>query len=131
LIVIDASAVIELLLRTELGERVEARALTVDESLHGPHLIDLEVAQVVRRLLQLDELTLVRAEEALDDYRGLLIERRAHQPLLERIWELRESLSVYDGAYVALAEAIDAPLLTCVAKLARSHGHRARIELIE
>jgi predicted nucleic acid-binding protein len=61
----------------------------------------------------------------------LFIERASHQPLLGRVWQLRESMTAYDGAYVALAEALDAPVVTCDRKLARSHGHRARIELIE
>jgi predicted nucleic acid-binding protein len=130
LIVIDASAAIELILCTELGERVELRALDPDERLHAPHLLDLEVAQVLLRLILLKELTAARAHEALDDYDALLVERSAHSDLLRRVWELRDSMTAYDGAYVALAEALDAPLLTCDARLARSHGHRATIELL-
>jgi predicted nucleic acid-binding protein len=131
LIIVDASAVIELILRTELGEKVEVRALDPEESLNAPHLLDLEVAQVLRRLVQLREITPARAQEALDDHSELLIERAVHLELLPRIWELRDSLTAYDGAYIALAEALDAPLVTCDAKLARSHGHHAAIELIE
>ncbi|MGB6452072.1 MAG: type II toxin-antitoxin system VapC family toxin [Steroidobacteraceae bacterium] len=131
MIVIDASAVIELILRTELGEKVEEWALAPDERLHAPHLLDLETAQVLRRLVQLKEIPLARAREALEDYTELFIERSAHQPLLRRIWELRESLTAYDAAYVSLAEALGVAVVTCDAKLARSHGHRARIELIE
>ena len=127
MIVIDASAAIELILRTGIGERVERRVLDPDERLYAPHLLDLEVAQVLRRLTQLKEITAVRAHEALDDYAGLLVERSAHRELLRRIWELRDSMTAYDGAYVALAEALDAPLLTCDGRLARSHGHRATI----
>ncbi len=131
MIVIDASAAVELVLRTELGERVELRVLNPDESLHAPHLLDLEVAQVLRRLTHLKEITTVRAREALDDYTGMLVERAAHRDLLRRVWELRDSMTAYDGAYIALAEALDAPLLTCDGKLARSHGHRAMIELVQ
>lgn len=131
MIVIDASAAIELVLRTELGERVELRALDPDERLHAPHLLDLEVAQVLRRLTNLKEITAARAHEALDDYAGLLVERAAHRELLPRVWELRDSMTAYDGAYVALAEALDAPLLTCDARLARSRGHRATVELLQ
>ena len=131
MIVIDASTVIELILRTELGEKVEARALAPEERLHAPNLVDIEVTQVLRRMVQLKEISAVRAQEALDDHSELLIERAAHRELLPRIWQLRESLTAYDGAYVALAEALDAPLLTCDAKLARSHGHHARLELVE
>jgi predicted nucleic acid-binding protein len=130
LIVIDASAAIELILRTELGERVELRALDPDERLHAPHLLDLEVAQVLRRMALLKEITAARAHEALDDYAGLLVERSTHRELLPRIWELRDSMTAYDAAYVALAEALDAPLLTCDRRLARSLGHRAKVELV-
>jgi len=131
LIVIDASAVIELVLRTALGEKAELRALAPQERLHAPHLLDLEVAQVLRRLTQLREITAARAQEALDDYTGLLVERTAHRALLRRVWQLRDSMTAYDGAYIALAEALDAPLLTCDGKLARAHGHRAKIELLQ
>ncbi len=131
MIVIDASAAIELILRTDIGERVVLRVLTPDELLFAPHLLDVEVAQVLRRLAHLKEITWVRAHEALDDYAGLLVERTAHRELLRRVWELRDSMTAYDGAYVALAEALDAPLLTCDGKLARSHGHRATIELLQ
>jgi predicted nucleic acid-binding protein len=128
LIVVDASAILELLLGTERAESVAARALAPRERLQAPHLIDIEVVQALRRLVQLKAITAVRAEQALDDFAGFFIERHAHRELLPRIWELRESLTAYDGAYVALAEALDAPVLTCDAKLGRSHGHRARIE---
>jgi predicted nucleic acid-binding protein len=111
--------------------RKSSFALAAEERLHAPHLLDLEVAQVLRRLTQLKEITAVRAREALDDYAGLFVERGAHRELLQRIWQLRDSMTAYDGAYVALGEALDAPVLTCDAKLARSHGHRARVELIE
>ncbi len=130
MIVVDASAVIELLLQTSLGLRVEARALNPDVRLCAPHLLDLEVAQVLRRMVRMKELAASRAQEALDDYAGLFIERMAHRGLLRRIWQLRESVVAFDAAYVVLAEVLDAPLLTCDAKLARSHRHHANIELI-
>jgi len=131
LIVIDASAAIELLLRTELGARVEVRALDPSERLHAPHLLDLEVAQVLRRLTLLKEITAARAREALEDFSVLVVERSSHRELLPRIWELRDSMTAYDGAYVALAEALDAPLMTCDGKLARAHGHGALVELLQ
>ena len=84
-----------------------------------------------RRLVQLGDLTPARAQEALDDHAALVVDRHAHRELLPRIWQLRESISAYDAAYVALAEALEAPLLTCDAKLARSHGHRAKMALVE
>ena len=131
MIVIDASAAIELTLRTVLGERVEIRALDPNERLYAPYLLDLEVAQVLRRLVHLKEITAARAREALEDFSALVVERSAHRELLPRIWELRDSMTAYEGAYVALAEALDAPLMTCDGRLARSHGHRATIELLQ
>jgi predicted nucleic acid-binding protein len=130
LIVIDASAVIELLLQTDVGIQVGNRALNPAERLCAPHVLDLEVTQVLRRFAQLREVAPARSLQALDDYRALLIERIGHTELLPRIWQLRESLTAYDAAYVALAEGLEAPLLTCDAKLARAHGHRATIELV-
>lgn len=130
MIVIDASALLELLLGTERAERVAARALAPAERLHAPHLIDIEVSQALRRIVQLKSITAVRAGQALDDLAGFVIERYGHQELLPRVWSLRESMTACDATYVALAEALDAPLLTCDAKLARAHGHRATIEVV-
>jgi predicted nucleic acid-binding protein len=77
------------------------------------------------------ELTIRRAEQALADLAQFVIDRHDHEPLIGRVWQLRDALSPYDGTYVALAEALDAPLLTCDAKLAGAHRHRATIELIK
>jgi predicted nucleic acid-binding protein len=107
-----------------------ARALDASERLHAPQLLDIEVTQVLRRLLQRKELSLARAEQAFDDLSNLVIERHDHQWLVRRIWQLRDSLTAYDGCYVALAEALGAPLLTCDAKLAGASGHQAVIELV-
>ena len=118
-------------LRSARAERVMARALDPAERLHAPHLLDVEVAQALRRLVQREEITPTRAQLALEDLTQIVIERHAHAPFLSRIWELRESLTAYDGAYVVLAEALRAPLLTCDGRPARAHGHRAKIELID
>lgn len=131
MIVLDASAVLELVLQTAKGKKVEARALVPEQSLHAPHLIDVEVTHALRRLAQLKEVTAARAKQALDDHAALHIKRADHENMLDRLWQLRESVTAYDGTYVALAEVLDAPLITCDSKLARSHGHRAKIELIE
>jgi predicted nucleic acid-binding protein len=131
LIVVDASAVLELLLRTEKGVRVQERMLDSGESLHAPHLIDIEVSQTLRRLVILKEITAARGKQALEDHVALHIKRAEHKVLLERVWSLRDSITAYDAAYVVLAEILDCPLITCDAKLARSHGHKARMELIE
>ena len=98
--------------------------------MHAPQLLDIEITQVLRRLVRQKEITVTRAEQVLDDLANLLIERHEHQALVPRIWQLRDSLSAYDGAYVALAEGLAAPLLTCDAKLAGAHGHRATVELV-
>jgi len=121
---------IELLLRTHLAERIAIRALAPDERLHAPHLIDIEITQALRRLVMLRDITALRARQALDDLAEFVIERSEHQNLLSRVWELRDSVTAYDGIYVALAEALDAPLLTCDSKLGRSHGHTAKIEVV-
>ena len=130
MIVLDASAAVELVLRTPRAERIAARALHPAERLHAPHLIDVEVAQAMRRLVQAKEITVARADVALSDFEGLVIERHAHRPLFRRVWGLRTSLSAYDAVYVALAEALAAPMLTCDEKLARAHGHKAKIEVV-
>ena len=127
---IDASALLEILLRTGRADTLMARAFEASERMHAPQLLDVEITQVLRRLVQRKEISTPRAEQALDDLANLLIERHQHQALIPRIWELRDFLTAYDGAYVALAEALAAPLLTCDAKLAGAHGHRATIELV-
>jgi predicted nucleic acid-binding protein len=129
-IVVDASALLELLLWNEKAEVLEPLILASDASVHAPHLLDLEVTQVLRRLVLAKQLTLTRAEEAFQDFSQLHIQRHAHQPLTERIWSLRDTMSAYDGSYVALAEAIDAPLVTCDAKLASSKRHHATIRFV-
>jgi predicted nucleic acid-binding protein len=129
-IVVDASIVLHVLLRTPIGREACTRLLSSRVTLHAPHQLDLEVAQVLRRHERTGQLETRRAGEALSDFADLEIERYAHDMLLERIWELRITLTAYDAAYVALAEVLRAPLLTTDRKLAESTGHRARIELV-
>ncbi|MFN2387539.1 MAG: type II toxin-antitoxin system VapC family toxin [Thermoanaerobaculia bacterium] len=105
------------------------RVLAPRETLHAPHLLDLEVAQVLRRYLGQGDLSEQRAAESLRDFLDLSVARYPHEPFLPRIWQLRANLTAYDAAYVALAEALDAPLVTRDARLARAAGHEARIEL--
>lgn len=130
MIVVDASAAIELVLNSSAGAQVADRVFRDNESLHVPHLIDLEVAQVLRRYVSAREITADRASHALADFADLPFNRYPHFDFLQRVWELRQSLTAYDAAYVSLAEALDAPLLTTDSKLRNSHGHSARIELI-
>jgi predicted nucleic acid-binding protein len=129
MIVLDASALIELLLGTPRGEQVAAAIAAPDELLAAPHLLDLEVAQVLRRLVARGELSARRAELALGDLVALGVTRYGHEELVPRIWELRSSLTAYDGAYVALAEATGATLVTCDAKLSAA-GHRATVLVV-
>lgn len=129
MIVVDASAVVELLLRSEVGGAVGARI--GDETLHAPDLMLIEVAQVLRRLCRTGVLSEERADEALVDLLDLDVARYEHQPLVPRAWQLRENLTAYDAVYVALAEALRASLLTGDARLAAAPGHHARVEVIE
>jgi predicted nucleic acid-binding protein len=127
--VLDASVILEVLLRTPDSDAIADRILSTREQLHAPHLLDLEVAQVLRRYVARGELTERRGREALDLLAIFPLTRYAHEPLLSRIWELRERLTAYDAAYVALAEALDAILLTRDQRLARITGIRARVQL--
>jgi predicted nucleic acid-binding protein len=129
LIVVDASALLEVLLRTPRGLRLEDRLLGVDESLHAPHLIDVEVAQVLRRFAAAGDLTAERGWAALSDLAEWPLSRYAHEPLLERVWQLRQNVTAYDAVYLALAEALEAPLVTCDRRLAAAAGHEARVEV--
>jgi len=129
LIVVDASAMLEVLLGTATGALVEDRLLTGGESLHAPHLLDVEVAQVLRRYAAAGELTPERGREALMDLVDFPVHRYPHDVLLPRIWELRHNVTAYDAAYVALAEILAAPLVTCDARLAAAPRHAAKIEV--
>jgi predicted nucleic acid-binding protein len=130
-IVVDASALLEFLLQTPLGARVETRLFRDEGELHAPHLVDVEIAQGLRRLVRAGEVTAVRAAEAIADLTDLDLHRHAHLDLLGRAWTLRDNITAYDAMYVALAEAIEAPIVTCDNPLAKSPGHRARIEVID
>lgn len=131
MIVVDASALLEFLLQTPLGTRIEARLFRDDDEFHSPHLVDVEVTQGLTRLVRAGEVSPDRAAEAIADLADLDVHRHSHVDLLTRAWKLRENVTAYDAMYVALAEALDAPIVTCDAPLARAPGHRARIEAIE
>jgi predicted nucleic acid-binding protein len=129
-IVIDASTMLEMLLNTPVGARVADRLLAASETLHAPHLIDVEVAQVLRRYARTADLDLARGRQALDDLADFPLFRYPHEVLLPRIWELRANVTAYDAAYLALAEALPAPLVTRDRRLASAPGHRARVQLL-
>jgi len=131
MLVLGASLALEIVLRSAKGATATAMIFHAGEELHAPYLIDIEFAHTLRRLVRLKELESGLAQQALDDFGDLALTRHAHLPLLARIWDLRDALSAYDAAYIALAEALDVPLVTCDAKLSRSHGHRADIQLID
>jgi predicted nucleic acid-binding protein len=130
MIVVDASALVETLLRTAAAEAIEVRLFGARETLHGPHLLDVEVTQVIRRYATIGEIDEARGRAALVDLGDFPLRRYPHGFLLPRVWELRNNLTAYDAVYVALAEVLDAPLLTRDRRLAAVSGHDARIELV-
>ena len=126
MIVLDASALLAWLVdQTALGFDLFA-----NPDAHAPHLIDVEIVSALRRLVAANQLTVKRASEALDDCADFPLNRYPHTLLAARMWELRDNLSAYDAAYVALAELLDAPLLTRDRRLANAPGHGATIELV-
>ena len=129
MIVIDASAMIEALLRTSKAKAVDERLFGA-RTRHAPHLIDVEVAQVVRRLADRREIGADRGQAALQNLAVFPLIRHPHDVLLGRIWALRQNLTAYDAAYVALAEALGAALLTCDRRLAKAARRVVRVELI-
>ena len=129
MIVLDASAAIDWLLQTSAGQRIEKRIYSHNESLHAPHLLDLEVTQVLRRLMREGVVSARRADEAIRDLLDLRITRYPHFVMLPRIWQLRHNFSSYDAAYVVLAENLGAGLVTRDGRLASAAGHAAAIEL--
>ena len=130
MIVLDASAAVELLLETDSGWRVFERIARKGETLHAPHLMSLEVVSTLREQIRRGLVTESRATEALSDFGDLAVTRYVHELLLARIWELRANATAYDAAYLALAELLDAPLITHDRKLERIPGHSAQVEVI-
>jgi len=129
MIVLDASAAVDWLLQTPAGQRIENRIYSRSETLHAPHLLDLEVTQVLRRLVQQGLVPVHRGNEAVHDLLDLRINRYGHFMLLPRIWQLRHNFSAYDAAYIVLAEQLGGTLVTRDRRLASPAGHAATIEL--
>ena len=129
MIVLDTSAAVDWLLQTPDGQRIEQRIYAHQDTLHSVHLIDVEFLQVLRRLVREGTLSQKRAGEAIEDMAALRITRHAPVMLVPRIWRLRQNLSAYDAAYVALAERLQAPLITRDRRIASAPGHTAVVEV--
>ena len=130
MIVVDASALLEVLLQTAQAQAASNRLFRTGEMLVAPHLIDVEIAQVLRRYNAAGEIDDRRCQEALFDLADIPLVRYPHDFLLRRVWELRHNVTAYDAVYVALAEALDVPLVTRDSGLASAPGHEANVELL-
>lgn len=133
MLVVDASAVIELLLGRLAAEPVASAIREHNFDLHAPHLVDVEVLSALRRVVAAGDASAARAAEAVDDLIALPLQRYAHEALVPRIWELHENFSAYDAAYVALAEVLvedGAPLLTADTRLARAASEHTGVEIV-
>ncbi|MBL8756152.1 MAG: type II toxin-antitoxin system VapC family toxin [Planctomycetes bacterium] len=130
MIVLDASVMVEILLGTDLGRRAGDRVRAA-KARHAPHLLDAEVGQVLRRFVSSKQIAAERAHAAIADLSIFPVRRHAHSSLLERAFELRSSLTVYDALYLALAESLEATLVTADAALARVPHRRAEVELVK
>lgn len=130
MIVVDASVVVAALVSgSGAGARARER-LRLGADLHVPHLLDVEVLAAVRRRVRLGQTEPDLASQALADLTDLAALRWDHEPLLERAWELRENVTAYDAMYVALAEALAAPLVTADARLGRVPGVACRVDVL-
>lgn len=130
MIVVDTSALLSAVIQQPRNEQLVAR-LSQDSDLHAPHLIDVEMLHALRRLVARGRLTEERAADARMDLADLTLVRYPHQPLGDRIWELRHNLTAYDATFVALSEALAVPLITCDRRLASADSHSASVELFQ
>ena len=129
MIVLDASAAIDWLIQSPAGQLIGQRIRSRQETIHVPHLFDIEVTQVLRRLVWQGVISEQRADIAVQDLLSLRVVRYPHFILLSRVWQLRQNLTAYDAAYVALAERLRAALVTRDTRIASSSGHTAQVEL--
>jgi predicted nucleic acid-binding protein len=129
-IVLDASAAVAVLLNFGPGAaHIRERMAESDDDLHVPHLFEVEVLSVLRRFSLRGELSQERARLALNRLSTLRLSRYPHTALLSRVWELRTNVTAYDAAYIALAETLEAPLVTTDDRLAQAPGIRAVVEV--
>ena len=128
MLIVDASVLFEVVADTPQSEPLRAR-LAVDPDHGAPHLVDAEVLSVIQRQHRSGALDATAAAQAVDDLHGWPGERWSHRPLLARAWELRDNLRGYDALYVALAEVLDATLLTLDARLASAPGVGCPVEV--
>ncbi len=130
MIVLDASAVVAVLVGQGPGaERIRQKVEGPGQSLHVPHVMDLEVLHALRRQTLLGTISSRRSAESIEDLKNLAFVRYPHATLVDRIWSLKDNLTAYDAAYVALAEALDAPLVTMDARLSQAPGIRAAVDV--
>jgi predicted nucleic acid-binding protein len=127
-LVVDTSAVLEALVARDPAPGL-VEHLANDGDLHVPHVIDTEVLHALRRMVLRGEISEERGADTRTDFGALPLTRYAHEPFSDRVWALRHNLTAYDATFVALAETLDAPLVTCDAKLADAPGHAALVEL--
>jgi predicted nucleic acid-binding protein len=127
MLVLDTSAALAALLARDASHELVQR-LSDDGDIHAPHLIDVEFVNALRRLVITGAVELDRATDARTDFAELALTRYPHLELSDRMWGLRHNLTAYDAAFVALAEALAAPLVTCDARIA-SAPHDAQVEL--
>jgi predicted nucleic acid-binding protein len=130
MIVVDASAALEVLLQTPTASRIDARLFAPGETLHVLHPLDLEVMHGLYSDALQGVIDDRRGQEAIDDLAAWPLTRHGHDLFLSRIWALRRNLTAYDAAYVALAEILNVALVTCDRRLASSSGHHVSIELV-
>jgi predicted nucleic acid-binding protein len=129
-LIVDTSAALSALAATDPAPGLVER-LAGDGDLHAPHLIDTEILHALRRMTMTGELSEERAADARTDFAELSLTRYPHQPLSDRIWALRHNLTAYDATFVALAETLDAPLVTCDTSVATAPTHHASTELFQ
>ncbi len=129
MIVLDASAAVDWLLQTSAGRSIEKRIYSRNETLHAPHLFDIEVTQVLRRLALHGVVSGHRADEAVRDLMDLRLTRYPHVLLLSRVWQLRHNFSAYDAAYIVLAEKLGATFVTRDARLATASRDAVRVDV--